>query len=54
MLKTYITYIFDFIDYFSNDIIGLYQLNDLFGPTHPELGLIFYVSYIIQKYKFRK
>lgn len=51
---TYMKYILNFIDYFSKDIIGLYELNDLFGPTHPELGIIFYVCYIIQKQKFDK
>jgi len=54
MKKTYLTYIFEFFDYYTKDIIDLYELNDLFGPTHPELGVIFYICYIIQKHKFSK
>lgn len=46
----FITYVFDFIEYYSIKIM-FYGLNDLFGPTHPELGIIIYICYFFQKYK---
>lgn len=42
--------ILDFIEYYSIEIT-YYELNDLFGQTHPELGFIIYTCYCIQKYK---
>lgn len=42
--------ILDFIESYTRDFEHL-RLNDLFGPTHPELGFIIYLCYCFQKFK---
>jgi hypothetical protein len=44
------TAVFDFIEYYFNEV-QLCELNDLFGPTHPELGFIIYIWYFVRKFK---
>lgn len=40
--------IFDFIQYYSIEVTYC-DYNDLFGPTHPELGFIIYTCYFFSK-----
>lgn len=42
--------VFDFIESYSFDVL-LCEYNDLFGPTHPELGCIIYIWYFVRKFK---
>jgi len=44
------TEIFDLIKYYYDNVL-LCEYNDLFGPTHPELGCIIYIWYFIRKFK---